>query len=99
MKWHVVCNYLGDKVFRKGAKLILIFENGGTERFFFYGMSLGGRKIRKYAPLKKCYNARVISANPKLDLSMAYDNKEMAEKIAQRMSNIISDLKIKKINP
>jgi hypothetical protein len=58
----IVANVIedADKLFRDGAKVWIAGGTGGAgwERFEFFGKSIGGRDIRKWAPTSRFDNFR-----------------------------------------
>lgn len=53
----IIANVLEtDRVFRTGAKVWLLTTQNG--RSIWFGMSRGGRKVQKYAPVHRFHNFR-----------------------------------------
>ncbi|MCP4603891.1 MAG: hypothetical protein GY847_25785 [Proteobacteria bacterium] len=59
MLWGVCANIKGDRLFRDGAKLTLVWLTNSVENFYMYGISRGGRRIEKWVSAKRLYNPRL----------------------------------------
>lgn len=58
MPYGIIANNATDKVFRAGAKVLILWCNGDAECPYVNGLSLNGRRITKYTHYKKLTNFR-----------------------------------------
>lgn len=67
--WGIFANVTGDSTIRDGAKVRMLFPNGGGESWMFRGLDRHGRKVDKYVRLARISNWRVgmIPPNEKAD--------------------------------
>jgi len=57
-RWVIVANVKSDRVFRKGAKVTLLYWHGDFANVKVCGLSKAGRRVFKYIAFKKLNNFR-----------------------------------------
>lgn len=84
--WGVCANCTGDRLIRKGARVVILQQPGSPERYQVKGLSLGGRKITKWVNTKHLSNFRpFFSVNRDSDCAW-WNSKEEAKKAAEYMA-------------
>lgn len=56
--WGICANVYGDRILRKGAKVVIYFGAGSGTDWLVSGLSKGGRKIEKWVKGKRFKNIR-----------------------------------------
>ena len=54
----LIANVVWDRVLRMGAKVYLLGHHGDYECIYVFGLSKGGRSVRKYLPMKRLHHIR-----------------------------------------
>jgi hypothetical protein len=84
----IVANAVADKVFRRGAKVLILWCNGDAECPYVNGLSVGGRRITKYTHYKKLTNFRAawIPEQIRETVGWRWEDKAKAEEMAAALN-------------
>ena len=79
LEYGIVANNRGDTVLRPNARVIVL--QIGDARCFVSGLSKGGRRVRRWTPLKHLCNFR----GKWLGEHGRYDSREQADRVATNL--------------
>lgn len=84
----IIANVLSDRILRTGAKVRINYCNGDAACPTVYGLSKGGRMVRKYTHYKRLTNFRAawIPEHWQDRLAYKWDTKEEAERHAHKLA-------------
>jgi hypothetical protein len=90
-EYGLVANVHGDKVLRDGAKIwILWWNGGGPDRVKVVGISKGGRRVTKFVPRKRLSNVRAAWIPKHIKCYKAW-SKEYADKVAATFLEVLRE--------
>ncbi len=84
-KWIIKANIIQDKVFRDGAKILILDIPGSKESLQVRGMSKGGRIVTKWVQMNRLKNFRPEYAAELDDIGFGHfipKDKEHAQEVA-----------------
>lgn len=85
MAYGIVANVMWDRVLRMGAKVYLLGYHGDFESVYVSGRSKGGRRIRKYVPMKRLRSFRAAWLPPHITGWLQFAERAPAETLAQQL--------------
>ncbi len=96
-KWIIKANIVQDKVFRDGAKVLILDIPGGKESLQVRGMSKGGRMVTKWVQINRLKNFRPEFAAKLDDVGFGHfipKDKEHVQEVAEKLEKCTEEKKL-----